>query len=245
MATKQRNQNPLVGDTVVLKFFAFGNGSLADPHAIEKVDIYRVLGTEVTEENPLGRVLVETITSDDIVRDEEGKYHADLVLERPRYTQGRYQDEWTVVFEEDAEPATPALDFFIAPTTWFVDSSPVVFDFNFDFRPNRVRKGSKKHLQVKVTPDVPRGTDKQRYYENMAIAGSIYITIEQKCGNCLPQEEDLRIVVDQELLTERDGCNAFYLLDTEELDCGLYDVTVEAHLGENVFVSDPMPLQIY
>jgi hypothetical protein len=245
MATKQRNQVKVVGDTVRLRFFVFNGSDFADPTSIEEVNIYKLFSTDTSDTNPFGRELIATVDGDDVTKEETGKYYIDVELASPTYTVGRYQDVWSIVFEPDSEVADAPQEFSIAPSTWFTDSMPIVHDFSFDFRPNRIRKGSKKYLEIATIPDVPRGTDKQRYYENMAAAGEIFISIEQKCGDCLPAERDLRLIVDNECITERDGCAGFYFLDTTDLDCGLYDVWFEAHLGPNVYVSDKQPLQIF
>jgi len=248
MATKERNQNPVVGDTVRLKFFAFNGSEFADPYDVQKVEIYKLYATTATDENPLGRILVQTVESDDIQKDAVGKYHIDLSLAANLFTQGTFQDEWNVVFEEGSPVCQSPMVFRILPTVWFTDSMPIVHDFSFEFRPNRVVIGSKKYLQVSVRPEVPKGTDKQRYYENMAVAGELYVSIEQKCGDCLPDEADLRLIVDREQITERDGCTGYYLLDTTEdsdFDCGLYNVWFEARLGPNIFISEKEPLQIF
>lgn len=249
MAIKQRNQNAVVGDTVRLKFHTFNGSDFADPHEIQKVSIYKLFNTTITDDNPFGRTLVVEVAANDIVKDDTGKYHIDLELEQPLFTQGRYHDEWKVVFEEDSPSAVSPMDFQILPTVWFTDSMPIVHDFSFDFRPNRITKGSKKYLTVRIAPNVPMGTDKQRYYENMAAAGELFISIEQQCGECVPEEEDLRLIVDRVCITERDGCAGYYLLDTTEdgldLDCGIYHVWFEANLGPNIFISDKMPLQIF
>lgn len=245
MSTKGRNQNPVIGSTIRLKFFTFSGGEFADPHSVDEVNVYKLYSTEDTEENPLGRTLIKTIESSSITKSDVGKYYIDLELDGSTFTQGHYQDEWSLVFEEGDETCKSPMYFQIYPTMWFTDSMPIVHDFSFDFQPNKIVVGSKKYLQVAVKPEVPRGTDKQRYYENMAIAGDLYISIEQKCGDCLPEEQDLRLVVDRELIAERDGCVGYYRLDTSELDCGMYDVWFEANLGPNVFISDKQPLQIY
>jgi len=244
MADKERNQNLVIGDNVTLRFFVW-NEVFADPHEMTQVDIYKLLDEEVTEDNPLGKRLVETVDAADIVKDDVGKYHIELALSGPLYTQGRYQDEWNIIFEDTYPASLSPMNFEVGPDKWFTDSQPLVHDFSFSYRPNRIVQGSKKYIEIKVTPDVPRGTDKQRYYENIAIGGTIYFSMEQKCGECLPQEQDLRIIVENEEVTNRDGCMAYYLLDTRELDCGLYDVWFTLEIGENIYVGDKQPLQIF
>jgi len=241
---KERNQNLNLGDTVRLRFFVW-NDVLADPHEITQVDIYKLFDVETTEENPLGRRLLQTVEAADIVKEDVGKYYIDLVLDSPLYTQGRLQDEWNVVFEDNGPTSYSPMDFMIGPDAWFTDSRPLVHDFNFAFRPNRIVQGSVKYLEITMTPDVPRGTDKERYYKHLVSGGTLYVSIEQKCGECLPQEEDLRIVVEDEEVTERDGCVSYYKLDTTDLDCGIYNVWFKLEIGENIYVSDKQPLQIF
>ena len=249
MATKERTQNLKIDDTALLRFFVW-NDTLADPDEITQVDIYKLFEEDPTEENPFGRRLVETIDAADIVKDETGKYHISVDLEGPLYTQGRYQDEWNIIFEDNTPVALSPMDFAIGPDAWFTDSRPLVHDFSFDFRPNRLTHGSKRYIEITVTPNVARGSDKQRYYENLVAAGTLYVSMEQKCGECLPAEQDLRLVFEDELVAERDGCTSYFLIDAREdgeleLECGMYDVWFTLTLGENVYVSDRQPLQIF
>jgi hypothetical protein len=249
MALKQRGQNPVEGDTVRLGFCVFNGGDFADPASVSQIAIYKLYATDQTDDNPLGRVLVTTIAASNITRDDVGRYHTDVLLTYPLYTQGRYQDEWTLTLDPDGEPAVSDMDFTIYPNAWFVDAMPIVYDFSFQFKPNRVVMGSKKYIEIMVSPNVPRGTDKQRYYENMIVGGDLYVSIEQKCGDCMPEEQDLRLVVDRQLVTERDGCHGYFFLDTSEdgpgFACGLYDCWFEVNLGPNVFISEKEPLQLY
>ena len=245
MAQKERNQNPLVGDTVRLKFFVFNGGSLADPSAIQDVEIYKIGCAEATEANPLGRQLVTTVDSSSVVREDVGTYYVDLELTSPLFTQGQFQDEWNIVFESDTAAAKSSMHFTIYPNSWFTDSAPIIHDFSFGFRPNRIIKGTKKYLQISVVPQVPKGTDKQRYYENMVAGGTICFFMKQVCGECLPAEDDLRMVHDNVTITERDGCMGFFFLDTTELEIGEYEVWFQMSLGPNCFISDKEILQIY
>ena len=98
---------------------------------------------------------------------------------------------------------------------------------------------------VEITPNVPTGSDLSRYYENLAILATICISIEIQCAPCLPQEEDLRLIIDEESINIREKNRAFYQLDTEDLDCGMYNVWLKLSLGGNIYLSDKMQLQLY
>lgn len=243
MTVKQRGQSLRINDTVRLKLFVYNGSEPADVDSIEKVDIYRLNATEATADNPTGRLLVESITS--ITQDAEGQYSIDVGLTSPKYTIDQYSDEWSIVFNDDLATATSEQFFTIRPNAWFVDSRPIVHDFEFNFAPNKIVKGSKRYITIEVTPNVPRNTEKLGYYKNLVSAGTLYVSIEQACGECLPAEEDLRLVVDREEVTERDLCLGYYFLDTTEMDCGVYYIWFELELGSNTYISDKQPLQIF
>jgi len=242
---KERRQNIKVGDSVTLRLFTFNGGSQTDVAETQKVDIYKLFCVEPTPSNPDGRQHIVSYPESSIVRDEAGKYHLDVDLDAPMFTIGRYADVWTILFEAESTPATSEQDFQIAPNMWFTDSMPIVHDFTFDFTPNRIVKGEKKSLQISVQPNVPRGTIKQKYYENLTAAGNLYISMAQKCGNCLPQELDLRTIYDNEPVLDRDGCMSYFRFDTTDVDCGIYDVWFTLELGDNVFISEKFQLQIF
>lgn len=242
---KERNQNLRPNDQVTLRLYAFNGAQAADVAAVQQVAIYKLASVPATADNPDGKSLVQTIAGTSVVQDAQGQYSITTTLSDPLFTVGRYQDEWTLLFENSLPPATTAMNFQIVPNAWFVDSSPLIYDFSFDFAPNKIVSGSKRYIQIFVTPNVPRGSDKQRYYESLAVGGNLYISLQQKCGNCMPAEEDLRLVIDSDLVTTRDGVFGFYMLDTTDLDCGIYDVWFELDIGTNVYISDKQPLQIF
>ena len=68
MPTKERGQNPVVGDTVNLKLFTYNSNNRIDIAEVSKVDIYFLDPEERTAANPDGRRLVETFESEDITR---------------------------------------------------------------------------------------------------------------------------------------------------------------------------------
>ena len=243
MSTKDRNQNPNVGDVVRLRLVTFNANAFRDLNDVEKVEIYRLDPTKCEDCNPDGRVLVQTVTA--IESDGTGMYYVDVTLTGPTYVIGQYVDKWTVQFEDGEESATIENGFSVYGSLWYANTTPVVYDFQFGFQPNQIRQGSIKWLKITVTPLVPRGTDLERYYCNLITAGALQINISKQCGPCVPAEADLRVVVEDTDVAIRDGLYGYYKLDTTEMDCGLYDVWFKLSFMDTVEISPTMQLSIY
>lgn len=244
-ANVERYQNPVIGDTVVLRLFFYNSNNFADVQNITKIDIYK-LADGFSINDPNGRTLVETIQPTEIFQTDTGQYYTELYLEEARYTIGNYVDVWTVnfnnVYDEVSEIVNP---FTVYPNLWYTTPIPVVYDFAFAFRPSRLRKGSKRYIIIEVTPNVPKGTDLQRYYENLAIVGQMKVSIEQRSGACLPAEQDLRMVVEGAPVTYREKKFGYYMIDTSDMEVGIYDIWFELDLGDNVYISERNQLQIF
>lgn len=245
MTVKQRGQSLRTGDTVNLRLFVFNGSEPANVESVQKVEIFRLYAAEVTDENPFGKLLVETIAGSDVTQTADGEYSVEVLLESPKYTIDHYSDEWSLVFDSTLPVGVSEQLFTIQPNAWFTDSRPIVHDFSFRFTPDKVVSGSKRYIEIEVEPNVPRNSEKLNYYKNLVSAGELYISIEMACMPCIPEEEDLRVIVDRELISERDFCIGHYFLDTTDLDCGIYYVWFELDLGSNVFISDKQPLQIF
>lgn len=244
--TKERYQNPTCGDTVNLRLFTYNSNNRRDVQSISKVDILVYDQSLVSGNNPNGLRLVQTINGSDIVQESTGQYLAQVSIDSPLYTIGSYKDVWHVSFEDnECSTAEIVNDFKVYSDLWFTTSVPPIYDFNFNFRPNKVRKGSKRYLIIQIVPNVPRGAEILSYYENLAIVSDLRISIESACGDCLPAEQDLRLMVDRTLVDYREKGYAYYFLDTEEYDEGIYNIWFELAFGENVFVSDKNAFQIY
>jgi hypothetical protein len=240
--TRERYQNPTVGNTVALRLFVYNQNNFSNVDSIEKVEIYRI-ADGVSVNDPNARTLITTITQ--INQDDTGKYYIDLPTSYPIYLTGNYIDVWTINFTNEEGSSEIVNNFTLYPDLWYTTPIPVVYDFSFVFRPNKFRKGSKQYIICQINPNVPRGTDLQRYYENLIISSDVKISIVQKCGDCLPAEEDLRTVVDSAATSYREKNFAYYLLDTTDLNEGIYDVWFTLEIGDNTFISDRMSLQIY
>jgi hypothetical protein len=239
---KERYQNPVVSDEVRLRLFAYNSNNRANIDEIEKVEIYFLDPAERSDANPDGRRLLQTVEADDITTEETGLYSVTITAENELYLIGNYIDVWYCTVRTTS--TTIENSFAIYPDLWFTTPTPIVYDFNFAFRPNRVRKGSKRYLMIEVTPNVPGHDQLAAYYQNLAIVSPIKIWIEQHCGECVPAEEDLRMIVDGESVELREKCLGYYFLDTTEMEVGMYDVWFEIELGENVYISEKSQLQI-
>jgi hypothetical protein len=235
----------VIGDTVRLRLFMYNSNNLADVVSVDAINLYICDPSEVTMENPHGKVLVEELDPTQVVHECTGTYYIDVVLQNPKYTISKYYDEWTMTVDSNLPDQTVVNEFRVYPQTWYSTPVPVVYDFSFDFQPNKIRKGSKQYLRIRVTPNVPKATDLARYYENLAIVGDVKVSMEMKCGPCIPAEQDLRMVVEDEPATYKEKCWAYYLLDTEDLDCGVYAIWFTLCIGGNTYLSDKFNLEIF
>ena len=245
MAIKERYQNPAVGDTIKLRLFTYNSNNLADLDNISKVEIYYFDRAEISESNPDGRRLVETYDGSAVTVEDTGTYLLEIDAQENLYVIGKYLDVWTATVS-DSQPAEKIEQVFeVYPNLWYTTPIPVVYDFNFHFQPNKFRKGSKQFLIIEIVPNVPTAGDLRKYYENLAIVSDMKISISQHCGACVPQEEDLRLIVDEESVDYREKRYGYYKIDTEDMDCGIYDVWFRLDFGGNVYISDRNNIQIY
>lgn len=242
---KERFQNPSVGDDVKLRFLTFNSNNFRDVEEINEVEIYVLDPSEVSETNPDGRRLVETLLTADVTQEDTGHYSVTINIEDPVYTIGRYLDIWKFTIPNDTDVASIPQKFEVKPALWYTSDQPIVYDFKFRFMPNKLRKGSNRYLIIDIEPNVPTGNDLEKYYNNIAIASPVRISIEQACVPCMPEEEDLRLLVDCELVEHREKCRAFYRLDTTDMDEGIYNVWFQLEFGGNVYISDKNQLQIF
>lgn len=249
MPNKERNQNPVAGDTINLRLFTYNSNHRQPLEAVEMVEIYHVDRTEVSEENPDGLRLVATVDAPDVEEvadDFGGHYKVSVTLEDEAFPMGNYVDVWHVRFNTN-QSGTVTNQFRVLSNLWYAADMPIVYDFSYGFRPNRVRKGERRWLTVDVVPNVPSESDLQKYYTALSVASPVRIFIEKRCGECVPKERDLRIVVDGGEVQYRRDSEGYFFLDTDSLgmDCGIYDVWFELEFGESKYMSDPLQLQVY
>jgi hypothetical protein len=238
---KERTQNLTCGDTVNLRLFTYNSNNRRDVVSIESVDIYTEDATQ-----PNGWRLVKSIDGSEVTREDTGQYVLQVELSDPLYTIGAYRDVWTVTFESGECATAQIQNFFqVLSDLWFTTPIPPIYDFRFDFRPNKLRKGSKRYIVIQVVPNVPRGSDLLPYYENLAIVSDLRVSIEIACGECVPAEQDLRLIVDRTLVDYREKGYAYYFIDTTDYDEGIYNIWFELAFGENLYDSDKNSFQIY
>ena len=247
---KERNQNPAVGDDIVLRLVTFNSNSLQNVSSVNKVEIYRLDPTLCSPTNKDGRYLVATIDGGTVTLESTGSYSFTLSTSAPLYTIGHYIDVWHVVFREDEEESKIENHFDIYPDLWYTSTMPAVYGFDFQFQPNRIRKGSVKWLIVKITPNVPRATELERYYTNLAISSNMTISVELNCGPCgPPKDSDCSLIIDNDLVSIRDKVFGYYKIDTTEdgldLDCGIYNVWFTLSYADSIEVSPKMQFQVY
>lgn len=249
MAEKERNQNPVAGDTLSLRLFTYNSNHRQAVQSVDSVSIYLLDSTCVTEENPDGMRLVKNIDGSDVEEVSDslgGHYRVSFELDSEEFVVGRYLDVWGIRFSEN-QSGTVTNQFAVLRELWYASEMPIVYDFSYGFRPNRVRQGEKRWLTVEVMPNVPRASDLERYYANLALASPLKISIEKLCGDCVPKEKDLRLVVDKAYVDFRRDSEGYYFLDTEELGMGegIYNVWFELEFGESKYLSENLQLQVY
>lgn len=246
MAVKSRYQNPTINDTVKLQLFVFNSNNTANVNTINKVDIYFLDPTMMTPINPEGRVLIQSIPGGSVVMLGQGEYELSLFLDPTLYLEtGRYIDEWFVIFEVGDPETTLDHLFTVYPKLWYTTPIPVVYDFSFYFQPNKFRKGTKKSIEIEIIPNVPRASDLCQYYENLAIAADLLISIGQHCNECVPCEQDLQLIVDNAPTDYREKNRAFYRIDTDDFDCGVYDIWFTLNFGNNTYVSEKNQFSVF
>ena len=243
--SKQRNQNPVVGDTLDLALYVRNSNNFSNLYNIDSVDIIKYDCDVSTCENPNGEVLIETIPFSSIIHSDLGTYNFLLDLNNTDYTIGKYKDVWNVKFREGDDFTKIKQTFQIYPDLWITNPTPILYSFDFNYKPNRWRKGAVGWLSVQIVPNVPRASDLEKYYFNIAISSELKISIEQVCGECISEEQDLRMVVDDVLITNRDKVFGFYKFDTRELDEGIYNVWFTLEYAGNIDISPKFQMQIY
>ena len=61
----------------------------------------------------------------------------------------------------------------------------------------------------------------------------------------MPEEKDLRLLVDSADVDFREKKYGYYLLDTTDMDAGMYDIWFQLDVGETSHLSETMQFQVY
>jgi len=243
ISIRERYQNPVVGDTIRLRLVAFNSNNFANVQNIQDVKIYNIDNCDI--KCPTNGRLVATIDGSQVVNEDEGKYYVDVTTSTPDWIIGSYADVWNMNLP-NYQVGQTAKNFKIFSDLWYFGTLPPVYTFDFRFQPNRFRQGSKKYLVIQITPNVPRASDLEEFYTALAVTGNLKISIEKACGPCPPPvEQDLRIIVDKELVELREKVFGYYYLDTTEMDCGIYNVWFDLEVADIHEVSQKYQIQIF
>lgn len=162
------------------------------------------------------------------------------------YTEtGRYRDIWYVV-PQIGDPITEYTNLFVVyPELFYATPIPTVYDFSFFFSPNRLRCGSRMPICIEVIPNVPRATDLDQYYTNLAIGAQLQVYIGEHCSPCTPCADE-NLIVDGAPVDFVERNSAFYTIDTNDFDCNnIYDIWFRMEFGGNIYVSPKNQLLIY
>ena len=262
---KERDQNPVENDIIRLRLYTFNSNLPVDIYQFNTVETYLLDKNSITEENRDGRILIESLNVQWIVHEGTGSYFIDIPHEPLSttgdpvplvYSIGNYIDVWSFTPDPSRDAQTIENHFKIWPSLWYSSPTPIIYDWTFFFRPNRIRKGSRQNILVEAHSNAPRATEMEAYYVNLASAmanlnsnngnDTFTVTMEQKCGYCLPAERDLRIVLEDAPIMYRgnDGYGYFFL-DTTDMEPGVYSLTFTLNMGGNTFVSPEENFQIY
>ena len=145
---KERYQNPTINDDIKLRLFTFNSHNPRNVVEVQKVEIYFSDEQEKSESNPQGWRLVDTLNDTSISVNDTGSYSVDVNLEKDKYTIGNYKDVWTVIVDQDEDPVIIQQLFAVYPDLWYSTPTPIVYDFNFHFQPNKFRQGSIQYLII-------------------------------------------------------------------------------------------------
>lgn len=245
MAVKERDNEAVCNDTIILRLYQYNQNAPAAVDAIESVDVYFLDPFNRSPDNPDGRRLIQSFDPTTISVDDVGQYSVTVPLTSPLYVIGEYRDVWSISYEADQCPGTKEMRFEIVPSKWYGNSEPYLWNFAFAFRPFKFRKNERKYIVVEVTPNVPHISDLERYYADIATYPSLFISMALRCADCIPAEEDLRKVIDKDTVEVRNKRLGYYFLDTTDLECGIYDVWFELDLGGNTYISPKNQIQIF
>jgi len=254
MAVRERYQNPVLGDTINLRFFVYNSNNRANIFSINKVEIFWLDENAKTESNPDGRTLIQTFDGSAVQNVEEGQYllqvDAEEIInvsgEEAGYRIGNYVDVWYVVFEDGEEVSIGGeKSFTIYPDLWYTSDLPCIYDFSFTFSPNKIVKGNKKYLNICIESNAPNSTQLEQYYENLAVLANIEISIRvhPESPNYDATYPSRNVIVSDVAVSYREREHGYYLLDTTNMETGLYQVWFEMDFGENHFVSEKLNIE--
>lgn len=262
MSIKERYQSSILGDTLNLDLYAYNNNSLINLYEIQKIEVYFLDPTQVSDSLPDGRRIKQIIYPLNITNLSEGHYTTQLELNSSLYEIGNYIDIWYVKFYDYETSFNQIVNNFkIDRELPGIVDRPFLYDVSFSFSPKKITKDSKRYLKIGFYPTVHGdiGTKTigeellDKFYYNLKTTGNLYVKIEMIEG-CGFQEntlyKDLNIITDPEWSTvEIHSDNEGYFLidstDNGDYNIGIYKVKFKIEIQGQEIISDPFFLQIY
>ncbi len=260
MSIKERYQSSVLGDTINLDFYAYNNNNLVYVYEIQKVEIYFLDPSQITDNNKDGKRIKEILYPPDIIHLSTGHYRSELELNDNLYEIGKYVDIWYVKFNEYEQTFSKITNNFeIHRELNQTHDRPFLYDIHFSFSPKKIVKNSKRYLKIGFYPTVHSdiGTKSlpqdqlDQFYYNLKTCGNLYIKIEmiEGCG-FIDGIPDANIITDPEwtlvdIRGDNEGCFLLDSTDNGDYDIGIYNVQFKAEIQGQEIISDKFYLQIY
>jgi len=260
MATVERYQSAVLGDTINLDFYAYNNNALVDINEIQRVEIYFLDPNSITEDNTDGRTIKAIVLPANITTVGTGHYRVVLELSDSLFEVGNFIDVWRIKYNSYDDFFPTENQFKVSSDLRETHDRPFIYDCDFSFSPKKITKGSKQYLKIGFRPtvhtDIGTGVIQQelfdRFYYNLKRTGGLYIRIELMEGCGYNSEFPLANVKTDPEWTAVDirGDNeAYYLLDVTEnqsdYDLGVYYIQFKATIQGQEIISRKFFLQIY
>lgn len=260
MATLFRYQNPVLGDTLNLDFYAFNNNRPVDVQEFDRVDIYFLDPAEITTDNTDGRIIKASVSASNIQQVETGHYRLPVLLTDTLYQVGNYVDIWYAKYNSDDPDFYPVENQFKVFTSLReTHGEPFVYDVDFKFSPKKVVKGTKRYLTISFRPVVhtdigDRFVEEEildRFYYSLRSTGNVYIRLElfEGCGYSTNPYMNIKTDPEWTPIEIRGDNEAYYLLDVTEdqddFDIGVYWAQFKVEIQGQTIISPKFYLQIY
>jgi len=261
MAIRERYQSAVLGDSINLDLYAYNNNSLVDLYEIQKVEIYFLDPSQVTNTNPDGRRLKEIVYPPNrIAYWGTGHYRLQLTINDALYEVGNHVDIWYI--KSNASESTFSQvtnNFEVHRELTQTEDRPFLYDVSFSFSPKKVVKNSKRYLKIGFYPSVHSDIGVKslaedqldQFYYNLKTGGNLYIRIEmmEGCGYNATYP-DANVITDPEWtpVDIRGDNEGYFMIDTTDdgdYNLGVYWVQFKADIQGQEIISDRFYLQIY
>ncbi len=252
MALRERYQSPTLGDQINLDLYNYQNNALDDLYDIQKIEVYFLNTSQISDHNPDGRRIKETILPVNISSVTTGHYRTVVTLEDTTYEIGDHLDIWYVKFNSYDEEFIPIVNNFVVYTDLReTHDRPFVYSVDFEIHPKKIVKGSKQYIKINFRPQIDSVNLLERFYYNIKTTSNLYVRIEltEGCGYHSGFPE-MNLMTDPEWKpAEIRGDNEAYLLvdttDTGDYELGIYSVQAKIVIDDQEIISPRFWMQIF